>query len=232
MEYLYIAVVIAVISTVVKFIFNVNLNRLKEFSENKELDKLVSKYPSNMEICKYYLRKLKNEKVKVEELPQKEASMYLIVGNKIQIGAISKSYTRIQTIAHECLHSIQSKKILMFNFIFSNLFFIYFFAIIILRFIQFEFVVNNQLVFLSILVGFGMAYYAVRTFLENDAMIKARFLAKEYMDDVKISSNKEIEEIIQQYDKLNDEGIKAVNYSMFLVVSVVIVAFSLICFVR
>ena len=46
-------------------------------------------------------------------------------------------------------------------------------------------------------------------------MIKARFLAKEYMEDVKISNKKEIEKIVGEYDKLNSIGIKTVNYSLF-----------------
>ena len=46
-------------------------------------------------------------------------------------------------------------------------------------------------------------------------MIKARFLAKEYMEDVKISDKTEIEKIVKEYDKLNNIGIKAVNYTLF-----------------
>ena len=37
------------------------------------------------------------------------------------IANINKTCTRIQTIAHECVHSIQNRKLLMFNFIFSML---------------------------------------------------------------------------------------------------------------
>ena len=33
-----------------------------------------------------------------------------------------------------------------------------------------------------------MVYYMVRAFLENDAMIKARYLAKEYMEKKKIKA--------------------------------------------
>ena len=47
-------------------------------------------------------------------------------------------------------------------------------------------------------------------------MIKARFLAKEYMEDVNILNNEEIEKIVNEYDKINDLGIKAVNFNIFL----------------
>ena len=46
-------------------------------------------------------------------------------------------------------------------------------------------------------------------------MIKARFLAKEYMENVNISNNEEIEKILNEYDKINNLGIKAVNYNIF-----------------
>ena len=49
-----------------------------------------------------------------------------------------------------------------------------------------------------------------------DAMTKARFLAKEYMEEVKISTNEEIESITKSLDKLNDMGIKMTNYELML----------------
>ena len=45
-----------------------------------------------------------------------------------------------------------------------------------------------------------------------DAMIKARFLAKEYMEEIEISKQEEIDKIIKQYDELNNLGIKFTNY--------------------
>ena len=45
-------------------------------------------------------------------------------------------------------------------------------------------------------------------------MIKAKFLAKEYMEDVKISKKEEIDKIIARYDELNDIGIKFTNFQL------------------
>ena len=50
-------------------------------------------------------------------------------------------------------------------------------------------------------------YYAVRTYLENDAMIKARFLAKEYMQEKAISTREEIDKIVNKYDELDEKRI-------------------------
>lgn len=43
------------------------MKKLKEMTNIKELDKISDKYPSNIKICKEYLKKLKNEEVKIEE---------------------------------------------------------------------------------------------------------------------------------------------------------------------
>ena len=69
-------------------------------------------------------------------------------------------------------------------------------------------------------------------FLENDAMIKAKFLAKEYMENQKISSKDEINKIINKYDELNDVGIKCVNFQIFSLIIFKVIIFGLIMFLR
>ena len=61
---------------------------------------------------------------------------------------MKNSFTRIQTIAHECLHSIQGKNLLIFNFIFSNIYLLYFIVISVLA--AFNILPNNWL-FLGLL---------------------------------------------------------------------------------
>lgn len=209
MELMVLLIIIIIISLVLKYIFDANILKIKQIGENKELDQLTQKYPENIEICKWYLKKLKNENVKIEENKNSNSTLYLVASNKIFIADLKESYTRIQTIAHECLHSIQSKKLLWFNFVFSNIYIIYFLIICILAALK---ILPYENVFLSILIIFGLICYAVRTYLENDAMIKAKFLAKEYMQEVKISDNIEIDKILSKYDELNDVGIKVTNF--------------------
>ena len=62
----------------------------------------------------------------------------------------------------------------------------------------------------------GFIFYFIRSYLETDAMTKARFLAKEYMEEENILSKEEIQEVVKQYDKLNTKGIIATNYSLLL----------------
>ncbi len=212
MEFIVLLIIVVIIYFTLRFIFDINVKRIKEFAENKELDEITKKYPSNIEICEEYLKKLNNKNVKIEEDLKSNSTLYLIISNKIFIGNLKNSYTRIQTIAHECLHSIQNKKLLWFNFIFSNIYLLYFLIICILAIFK---LLKYKLLYLLILVFLGLIFYVVRSYLENDAMIKARFLAKEYMQEKNNSNKDEIEKVVNEYDKLNDIGIKYTNFQLF-----------------
>ena len=89
-----------------------------------------------------------------------------------------------------------------------------------------------KMMFLSIFLILSLIYYVVRIYLENDAMIKARYLAKDYMEDVKISDKDEIDRLVNGFDKINGVGIKCVNYSFFLNIMIKVFIFSLICIIR
>lgn len=211
MKFIILLIIVVIIYFILRFIFDVNIKKLKQIGEDKELDEITKKYPENVGICKYYLKKLDNENVKIEEDKNSNATLYLVTSNKIFIANLKNSYTRIQTIAHECLHSIQSKKMLWFNFIFSNIYLLYFFIICILAIFK---LLPNKMIFLFILILFGLVFYAVRTYLENDAMIKALYLAKDYMQEIKISGQEEIEKIVKKYEQLNNIGIKYTNFKL------------------
>ena len=213
MEFIVIGIVSLILLGILKLIFGYKQKELENIGKDDELDELAKKYPSNIDICKAYLKKLNNENVKIEQNNNAENSLYIVTTNKIMIADIQKSYTRIQTIAHECLHSIQDKKLLWFNFIFSNIYILYFLVVSILALFR---ILPYKMIFLSILMMFGIVYLVVRIYLENDAMIKARFLAKEYMEEQKISTKKEIEKLVSGFDKINNFGIKCVNYSLYL----------------
>lgn len=229
MEFLIIAVICLILTILLWIIFGVNVKQLKEMTNIQKLDVIAEKYPNNIDICKEYLKKLKNEKVKIQEDQNSDATVYIAVSNKICIGNMRKSYARIQTIAHECLHSIQKRKLLLFNFIFSNIYLLYFDVILICALFG---KLPYEMTFLAVLCILGLVYYTVRIYLENDAMIKARFLAKEYMEEKGISTREEIESMVAQYDKVNDLGIKCVNYQLFAGILVKVLILALICWVR
>lgn len=228
-EFIIIATISVICILVLGYIFDYNMKKIKHIADDKELDEAAKKYPNNIEMCKYYLKKLNNEKVKIEENTESEASLYIAITDKISIANISNTYTRIQTIAHECLHSIQDRKILMFNFIFSNIYILYFIVICALGLFK---MLPYKMMFLSIFLILSLIYYVVRIYLENDAMIKARYLAKDYIEDVKISDKDEIDRLVNGFDKINEVGIKCVNYSFFLNIMIKVFIFSLICIIR
>ncbi len=229
MEYLVIIIFLFITLFILKIIFGYSKKQIKQLAENKELDEIAEKYPENIEICKEYLKMLNNENVEIEEDKQAVNSLYIAVSNKILIANVRKSYTRIQTIAHECLHSIQDRKMLMFNFIYSNIYILYFIVILILAILK---LLPYKMMFLAILIISGFIYYFVRSYLENDAMIKARFLAKEYMENKKISTKEEINAMVNTFDKLNNIGIKSTNYLLFMNVILEILAFCIIALFR
>lgn len=229
MEFIIIGIIAIILSIVLGYLFDYNMNKIKHIADDKELDNLAIRYPDNIEICRRYLKKLNNSNVKIEENKESEASLYIAITNKILIANISNTYTRIQTIAHECLHSVQDRKILNFNFIFSNLYILYFFTICILAIFK---MLPDKMMFLSIYLLLSMVYYIVRIYLENDAMINAKYLAKEYMEEEKISTPAEINKIVQGFEKINTLGIKCVNYKFFLNIIIKLLVFSLICIFR
>lgn len=225
MEFIIIAMILIIFIAVLRYIFGYSMKKLKNIGKDEELDEISKKYPENKEMCKWYLKKLNNTQVEIEESNDAQASLYIWATNKILIANIKNTYTRIQTIAHECLHSIQDKKLLMFNFIFSNIYLLYFIIVCILGILK---MLPYKMMFLVILLIFSAVYYLVRIFLENDAMIKARFLAKDYMEKQNISSKEEIEKIVNGFDKLNDIGIKCVNYNLFFNTIIKIIIFLVI----
>ena len=149
MEYLILAIVIIVLVLMLKFIFKFNIKEIKEIGVNKELDELTKKFPENTEISKWYLKKLNNTTTKIQENLESKNSMYIAITDKIIIANIKESYTRIQTIAHECLHSVQDKKLLYFNFIYTNIYLIYFITITILALFK---ILPYKMMFLTLLV--------------------------------------------------------------------------------
>lgn len=229
MEFMILLIIFIILTVMLGFIFSYNTKKIKHLGENKELDEISKKYPDNIELCKEYLKKLGNEKVKIEENRESEASLYITITDKISIANIKDTYTRIQTIAHECLHSVQDRKILLFNFYFSNVYLLYFLVICVLAILN---LLHYKMMFLSILIFLGLIYYMVRIYLENDAMIKARYLAKEYIDEKKISSKEESEMLINGFDEINKIGIKCVNYNLFLGIIIKAILFCIICIIR
>ena len=132
MSYIVVLLISIIATIILKIIINTKIKDIKDIAENHKLDNISNKFSDNIEICKSILKTIKNDNVNIKENTENESSFYFIATNTINIANIKGSFTRIQTRAHDCIHSIQDKKILWFNYIFSNIYIIYFILISIL----------------------------------------------------------------------------------------------------
>ena len=207
-----IIIIVAIVAMgILYYLMGSNLKELEKIAKDSELNEIASKYPENKKICETILRMLGNNKTSIDEKLESDATLYIAIQNKILIGNTHQSFTRIQTIAHECLHSVQNRKILLFNFIFSNIYLLYFIITLVLAIFN---KLPYKMLSFSVMIILSYIYYFVRSYLENDAMIKAKYLAKEFMEEVQVSSKDEISKIVDSFDKLNDMGIKTVNFQL------------------
>lgn len=228
MEYIVIIVISIIFLGILKFAWNIKLKdikKIKELGYNKELNEITNKLPENKQICQTILKKLHNETVEIKESTDNKVSLYIVLSNSILIANIKDTFTRVQTIAHECLHSVQNKRTLYFNFIFSNIYFLYFLVICILTFMGLN---SYPILLLFGLVILGCTYYTVRSSLEMDAMIKAKPLAKEYMEEEGTLNKQEQETILQNCETINQIGISLTNFQLVLNCTIKVILYSLI----
>lgn len=215
MEYIIVIIISVIAIILLKMGFNIHIKdikKIKEIGYDSELNKIGDKFPENIEICEKILENLDNKNVEIEETSESKTSLYIAISNKIIIASIKDTFTRIQTIAHECIHSVQNRKVLLFNFMFSNFFILYFLVAVFL--ILFN--VLNSMLFIQIFSILSIIYCTVRMYLENEAMSKAIYVAKEYMQDFKLENNEvteeEVDTLIKNYDILNKKGIPLTNF--------------------
>ena len=218
MEYVIIIVLMLFTILILKIGLDIkikNIKKVKELGYDEKTNKILKHFPDNSIICKNILEMLDNKDVKIEEVQDEKSttSLYMVMQNKILIGNVKDSFARIQTIAHECIHSIQNKTLLKFNFIISNVNIIYFVIVCILALFN---VVNKEVgnILLIGLILMQFIFFTVRSFLEIDAMTRAEFLAKEYIDKTKLLSKKDAETIENKYKEINKIGIKIYTFTL------------------
>ena len=234
MEYIIIIIVSIITIVVLKIGFNVsikNIKKLKQIGYDKNLNNIAEKFPSNKEICKEILNKLNNNNVKIEENNDSKASLYIAITNKIIIANIQDTFTRIQTIAHECLHSVQNRKTLIFNFIYSNIFILYFWVALFL--ILFD--IGKSSIYIQIFIFMSVIYSVVRCYLENEAMSRALYVAKDYMNQQAEKNERikkeDIDLLVENFEKINKIGIPITNFSIIVGNILKIIILSLIALI-
>lgn len=230
MEYIVVLIGCIISIFVLKYALGIkikDIKKIKEIGYDKELNEITNKLPTNKEICEKILEKLNNKDVKIETNDDKDSNLscYMVLTNHIIIANIKDTFTRIQTIAHECIHSTQNKRTLMCNFVFSNIYLIYFALIIILTIFK---IIQYPMIALIGMILLGLIYYMVRSYLETDAMTKAPYLANEYIREVGVLSENETEKIMKNYKILNDIGIPMINFQLIMSVILKVALYSII----
>lgn len=224
---IYVLICSVITLILVKIFLNVKFKDIKGLKDRKsdKLEELANKFPSDEKICKDILRQLNNESVEIKSEPEYTSCLYTIFNNTITIGKFQQNYMKLQTIAHECVHSQQNKITLWSNFIFTNIYLIYFITILILEFL-------NKLpyadVHIVILLFLSLIQYIIRNTLETDAMTRAKYIAKEYIEINKILNKEEEEMLLQEYDEINKIIIPFANYSLIFSNVMKVIIFSLI----
>ena len=155
------------------------MNFLK--SENDKLAQQYSeKLPENEIICKDILNSLNNKDTKVILDKEIKNSYYVFLNDKIYISdnkVNDNLYTRIVLIAHECIHSIQSKILQILNYLFSNVEVLMFLILLGVKFIT----KTSNMVLLITYLMVGLIAIIFRSILEFDAVKRSLNLGLEYL---------------------------------------------------
>lgn len=222
MEEIIIGIILLAIIIVLTKIFNIDFKKIKTISEKECKDKTIieelKKLPSNTQICKEILEEIDNSSVEIVENKEYNSSLYTVYNNRITIGNIKNKIFEVQTIAHECIHSTQKKNKAIFNFVISNIYILYFYFIfigtILNKIIGFNnFIFENKMLNIIILLIFGMCQYAIRSLLETEAILESKHLAKKYFEKKGIKAEI-INKIIKEYSETNSIGIDLINYML------------------
>lgn len=232
MEYVFIIIISFISLIVLAFIYQIkikDMKKIKEIGFSKELNNITDKLPENKEICEDILKQINNNSdVKIVEDKNAKASLYIAITNTISIANIKESFTRVQTIAHECIHSTQNRRILMFNFIYSNFYLLYFVCVCLLALFN---KLSNPMLQVFVLTILSFIYYKVRSYLETDAMTRAPYVAKEYIEKSECIKKEELDTVMKNYDIINKIGIKLVNFQVFANCILKVIIYCVICLI-
>lgn len=230
MEYIIILILCILTIFIMKFAFQIkmqDLKKVKQIGYDKKLNEITNKLPENKEVCQGILELIGNNTVQIQESEDKENKLtyYSVMTDHIIIANIKDTFTRIQTIAHECIHSVQNRKTLLFNFIFSNIYLLYFLVIIILTIFK---IIKYPMITMIVFILLGFIYYTIRSYLETDAMTRAPYIAKQYMEKSKKVSQEEMQTIMKNYMVLNQIGIPMTNFQLMTSVIIKIMVYCVV----
>lgn len=229
-----ISIILAGVITLIllKIFLNVDFKKLKKLNieSNDELSSITDKLSKINEekMCEDILKKLDCKDVKVNVAPEYNSCLYTIFNNTITIGKFKEEYMKLQTIAHECIHASQNKITLWANFIFTNIYLLFWIIVSVFAILN---KLPNTNIFIIAFIFLSIIQYIIRYSLENEAMIRAKFIAKEYIEENKVLNKAEEQLLLNEYDRVNKLGIPFMNYYQISMNIIKIMVFAFICLI-
>lgn len=163
--------------------------------ETKELNCITDSLPSNEKVAKEILNSLNNNNTKVVFDEDIKNSYYVYFQDTIYIADTekNKTYRRICLIAHECIHSVQSKLLQNINFILSNIELIAFIACLVIL------IVSKNSIPLYVYLTICAISIVPRCILEIDAVKRSVIVSKGYLKE-KLDS-KSVDKLFNVYSE-------------------------------
>jgi len=172
---MYILIVSTVLCSAVLYCLCYAKLETNETIHNKIISPMIKKIGDNEVIAKDVLKYLNNNTTEVEKNSDKnvKASFYNCNNDKIVIKDTEdlEDCSRIVHISHECVHSIQNKKLLKSHFIISNIQILYFLGIFIYFFYNRNMDVRFNLLIIQLFIF--IATFFMKIVLESDATYRA-----------------------------------------------------------
>lgn len=148
----------------------------KDSNENIKINEMISNIPENELVTKEILEMLNNNKTKIKVDSDTKSNLYIFLNDTIYISKNKKDdFNRICVIAHECIHSIQSKSAQILNFVLSNIELILFIVLIALFCFKLKFMPLLILYVLTNIFSIG-----IRLYLELNAVFGSIKLSDKY----------------------------------------------------
>ena len=164
------------------FTFSKKLNE-NEVLHDESVSKVLKEIGNNENLAKDVLNYIGNTTTIVEknEDPKIKASFYNGSTDKITIKDTKdlEECSRLIHISHECIHSIQSKKIIKLHFLLSNIQILYFLGIFIYFFYNKNIELRMDLLLIQLFI-FILTFF-VKIVLESDATYRGPILAFDYL---------------------------------------------------
>ena len=188
--YMYILLLSTVLCTLfLFFICNKKTTATQEIHDNY-VSKTLKEIGNNEKLAKELLKYIGNTTTTVETNQDKKikASFYDSNTDKITIKNTEdlEECSRLIHISHECIHSIQDKKILKLHFLLSNIQILYFLGIFIYFFYNKNLELRMNLLLVQLFI-FVLTFF-VKIVLESDATYRSTVLAFNFLES-KLKSN-------------------------------------------